>query len=281
LLLGAGVALCGALLWQRFARLREGGVDPDPALTLALLLAALGLLLVYAPEFVYLRDNFGTRMNTIFKFSYQAWLLFGLAGAFVIARRFGRTGFGASVPDVLSVLSVLGILAGLLYPVAGIVSKTGGFGTIYGAATRTLDAAEYIAWENSDEQAAIEWVRQNTAPDARVLEGKGASYRANFNRISVTTGRPTLLGWDGHEAQWRGRAYGEMASGRPEAIERIYRSAPAQEVPVLLEQWAIDYVYVGPTERSQYEVTPRVEERLALAMELVFESGDVRIYRRR
>ena len=70
------------------------------------------------------------------------------------------------------------------------------------------------------------------------------------------------------------------ASGRPEALERIYRSASATELPALLDAWQIDYVYVGPSERSQYEITPRSEERLAEAMELVFESGDVRIYRR-
>ena len=46
-----------------------------------LLLVLIGALLVVVPEFVYLRDQFGTRMNTIFKFYYQAWILWSLAGA--------------------------------------------------------------------------------------------------------------------------------------------------------------------------------------------------------
>src|SRR5690606_29189514 len=41
----------------------------------ALLLIGLGLFLVLVPEYVYLRDNFGTRMNMVFKFYYQAWVL--------------------------------------------------------------------------------------------------------------------------------------------------------------------------------------------------------------
>ena len=41
----------------------------------ALLLIGLALLLAYSVEFVYLRDLFGTRMNTVFKFYYQAWVM--------------------------------------------------------------------------------------------------------------------------------------------------------------------------------------------------------------
>ncbi len=49
-----------------------------------LILIVLGALLCYVPEFFYLRDQFGWRMNTIFKFYFQAWILFSLAGAFAI-----------------------------------------------------------------------------------------------------------------------------------------------------------------------------------------------------
>ena len=39
-----------------------------------LLLVFLAAMLVLAPEFVYLRDLFGKRMNTSFKFDHQAWI---------------------------------------------------------------------------------------------------------------------------------------------------------------------------------------------------------------
>ncbi len=45
-------------------------------------LILLGCVLTLAPEFIYLRDQFGTRMNTIFKFYYQAWILWSLAGTY-------------------------------------------------------------------------------------------------------------------------------------------------------------------------------------------------------
>ena len=64
-------------------------------------------------------------------------------------------------------------------------------------------------------------------------------------------------------------------------MERIYRDASVAELEQLLRDWAIDYVVVGPAERQVYGLTPGHEARLAAAMTLVFEAGDVRIYRAR
>jgi uncharacterized membrane protein len=161
--------------------------------------------------------------------------------------------------------------------VAGVYSKTVGFRS----ESPTFDGTAYLQGEAPAELAAARWVRTQTAPDALMLEGKGASYRANTNRISTMTGRPTLLGWDGHESQWRGSAYGEMAAGRAEAIELIYRNGTPEQIVQTLEDWGIDYVYIGPSERAEYAITSASEERLAMVMELVFAEGDVRIFRRR
>jgi hypothetical protein len=55
-----------------------------------------------------------------------------------------------------------------------------------------------------------------------------------------------------------------------------------------LATWNIEYVYVGPMERSQLQIgcepdfmTPENERALAAATDLAFEAGDVRIYQRR
>jgi uncharacterized membrane protein len=243
----------------------------------ALFLTAIGLLLVYLPEFVFLRDNFGTRMNTIFKFYYQAWLLLGLASSYAIMMAISGAQPVSLYGRAFAALSLVLIAVGLIYPVAAAYSKTQGFAST----TPTFDATAYVTSESPAQLAAIAWVRANTAPDAVILEGKGASYRANYSRISAATGRPTLLGWDGHESQWRGAAYGSMAAGRAEALDLIYRSGEPEQIVQALATWGIDYVYVGPTERSQYGMTLLSDERLAQAMDLVFEQGDVRIYRRR
>jgi uncharacterized membrane protein len=274
LLLGGLVATVAALLWQRLTT-AEDDERANPATTFALLLAGIGLLLVYAPEFVYLLDNFGPnmRMNTVFKFYYQGWLLMGLAGVFGVMVSFARRG-GATV---LGIGAILLMGAGMVYPMAGIPAKAG----LFRSPEPTLDAIAYIAQWNPDEYAAIQWVRANTPPDATVLEAKGASYRADYNRISTTTGRATLMGWDGHQSQWRGEAFGEMAQGRDAALDAIYRQAPAQAFEEALAVWGIDYVYIGPIERSVYNLPPGGEARFDQLMDLVFQQGDVRIYRTR
>ncbi|MBX3053711.1 MAG: hypothetical protein KF753_19690 [Caldilineaceae bacterium] len=284
LLLGSLASLVIAQLWARFdsvstptASTPTGPGEADgvrAGTTFALLLAGIGLLLVYAPEFVYLRDNFGSRMNTVFKFYYQGWLLLGLAAVYGIVRSFqtfaGKRGLAVLL---LGGLSLLLILAALIYPVAGVYTKANHF-----QGEPTLNGLAYVG---ADELAAIDWLRANTRPDALVLEGKGGSYRAETARLSAATGRATLLGWDGHESQWRGDAYVSMAQGRPEALEGVYRNSSAEQLRGTLAQWQIEYVVVGPAERAQYGIPPGVEDRLGRVMELAWQQGDFRIYRQR
>jgi YYY domain-containing protein len=280
LVVGGLLAMVGWLgwhtVWQDQRPVDENVERSRQAQRFALLLMLVGLLLVYAPEFVFLRDNFGTRMNTIFKFYYQAWLLFGLSSSYAVVRALTATNARGAARG-LALLTLLLLAVGLIYPVTAVYSKTNGF-----ASTEpTFDAIAYIARESPDEFAAIQWLRSHSPPSAVMVEGKGASYRANYSRISATTGRATLLGWDGHESQWRGDAYAEMAQGRAEALDQIYRTGSAEQIQQALTRWGIDYVYVGPTEYAQYGMTPQVEARLAQVMDLVFEQGNVRIYQRR
>lgn len=279
LLIGVLLTIIITLGWQL---LRLPAPDPadEPtrrATLFALLLAAIGLLLAYGPEFVFLRDQFGYRMNTIFKFYYQAWLLFGLSTGYAIIQTFAAGRRGNPLGLGLATLSTLLIGAGLLFPVAGAYSKTQGFSLN----PPTFDAIAYVANQNPAELAAIQWVEANTAPDALIVQAIGNPYASHTSRLSTATGRPTLLGWDGHERQWRGDAYGAMAAGRGEALELIYRSGSPEQIAQTLATWQIDYVYVGSNERNRYGMTPFAEERLLRAMNLVFEQGDVRIYERR
>ncbi len=278
LIVGAMTALALALLWTGVHRFATVAREERPLL-FALALAAIGLGLTLTPEIVYLRDNFGWRMNTIFKFYYQAWLLFGLAGAFTIATSLTRWRGWRIAPATLSLAALALALNSTIYLVAGAYSKTQGF-----SRPPTFDASAYLAGVAPAEYGAVEWVRANTLPADIVVEGKGRSYAADTNRISTMTGRQTLLGWDGHESQWRGRAYGRMAAGRPEALQAIYGGASPAEALRLLEAFGASYLYVGPSERAQYGLSPAVERALYAQLELVYEDGAspdtmVRIYR--
>ncbi|HSN76740.1 MAG TPA: DUF2298 domain-containing protein [Anaerolineae bacterium] len=242
-----------------------------PVTVFALLTLLTALLLTFSVEFVYLRDTFGTRMNTVFKFYFQAWVLLALVASFSVvylARFAGR----ALRWGGLTLVTLL-VLAGLFYPAFATYTRAERFQT-----QPTLDGTAYLARQNPADAAAVDWLRQNVPGAATVLEAHGGSY-SYAGRVSAQTGLPTLLGWEGHELQWRGNTV-EQDQRKP-ILQRIYGNASGVELQGLLNQWQIDYVLVGDLERQTYGVAPQSEARLAQIMELVYDVDGVRIYRNR
>jgi YYY domain-containing protein len=255
-----------------------------------LLLITLGTLLLIGPEFLYLRDQFGTRINTIFKFYYQAWMVWSLAasfGAIVLAQKL-RTGWNIAFRAGLLLL----LLVGLTYPVLSILDRTGNFRldrafTIMGTPQSgenqfmqpvafqeltslwTLDYFDMFESYNPDEAAAIRWLQ--SAPDGVVAEAVGGSYSA-YARVATLSGLPTVLGWPGHESQWRG-GYEEQGS-RQGDIETLYATGDWQTARDVLARYNIRYVFVGTLERDK----PLQEEKFMTHMRLAFQQGSVAIY---
>jgi uncharacterized membrane protein len=232
---------------------------------------ACGLGLVALPEFVYVLDVFQTRMNTIFKLYYQAWLLLGLASAYGLTLLFSR-----KWTAVLGACGVLAACAGLLYPARAIHSRAQESPDPY-----TLDSSKWLSTFAPDELAAVRWIRKNTQPEDVIAEAPGTSYDVGHNRASTLTGRQTLLGWEGHVVQFRGEAYGRLAAGRPEALQAIYLASDPDRLDAELRRFGIRYVYLGPHERAMYALTLEQEAALDRLMEVVFQQGPVKIYRPR
>ncbi|MEA3339663.1 MAG: DUF2298 domain-containing protein [Chloroflexota bacterium] len=231
----------------------------------ALLLFATGALLALAVEYVYLRDNFGTRMNTVFKFYFQAWVLWGIAGAYALAGFIRRGGAAA-------IVALLLVAAGLIYPALAIPARAGEYG-----GPPTLDGAAYLAQTYPDDYAAIAWLNENVVGDPIILEAPGDKFRAYVYeaRVSAHTGLPTLLGWGGHEHQWRGN-YDEQALREPD-IETLYTSTNPGQVLTLMDKYGISYVYVGPLERARYPAAGL--KKFSQLMKIVYDTGSVTIYR--
>ena len=244
---------------------------PGPAEQFNLILLLMGLLLPLSVEFVFLRDNFGVRMNTIFKFYFQAWVLLALAAAFAVYY-VGRSLSGARRLAWQGACALV-ILAGLVYPLLATLNKANNFSD-----PPTLDGIAWIQQAYPDDYAAILWLRANAPPEAVILEAPGDRYAAYRyeGRVSALTGRPALLGWGGHQSQWRGN-YDEPARREPD-IERLYNGLDPQTTLTLLDKYDITYVYVGPLERQKYN--PRGLAKFENLLDVAFSQGGVTIYQR-
>ena len=260
-LLGGIAVVAGRLFARRVAMDGSVGtrhaVDLPPATGYALLLVALGLGLVLVPEFFYLRDNFGTRINTIFKFYYQAWVVLGLASGYAVYAlladqrlRLRRLAWRAS----FGLLAAASIAAGLVYPVLAIHNRmfveTGRLADP-SRAPLTLDGGGIFV-AASDVSAILCLAQQTQGDEAVVAEAVGGSYNPAFGRVAALTGIPIVLGWENHQRQWRGPTYNEVAGTRAPDLARLYTDLRWDAVQDIVSRYGIDYIFYGTTERSSY-----------------------------
>ena len=234
--------------------------------TFVLLLVSLGVLLIIGPEFLYLRDNFGYRINTVFKFYYQAWILLSLAAAFAVAVLLSELRGLAST--LYLIIIVLVISLGLFYPVFSIPSKTDNF-KAKNPEQRTLDGAAYLANTMPDDYQAFQFMEQLDA--GVVAEAVGGQY-SEFARVSTYTGMPSVLGWPGHEGQWRDQS---LQGSRQDDIATLYSTPDWVIAQEIINRYSIRYVYIGNLERTTYHVN---EEKFNLFLKPVYKQGNVIIY---
>jgi uncharacterized membrane protein len=231
------------------------------------ILALVGAGLTLLPEYFYLQDGFGTRLNTIFKFYFQAWVIWGLAAAYASAvlwqdlRGAGKAIFRAGW--------ILVMVMALCYPAIMLPAKTGLPGKPL--SELTLDGKRYLQHYNPEEWVAFEWLR--TAPPGVVAETVGASYNPDTSRVSTHSGQPTLLGWQGHEWQWRGGA--EELGSRAGDLEILYQSTNWDEAAAICARYNIRYIYIGPVERLNYRIS---EAKFNANLPVVFQNSAVTIY---
>ena len=246
--------------------LRHPSLRDFPPSTFVLLLMSLGVLIILGPEFFFLRDDFGYRINTVFKFYYQAWILLSIAAAFGVAVMLAELrGVAAGLYTTVIVI-VIGL--GLVYPAFSIPSKTDNF-KANNPEQRTLDGSLYLSLIMPDDYQAFQFM-QGLEPGV-VAEAVGGQY-SEFARVSTFTGLPTVLGWPGHEGQWRDDA---LQGSRQEDIATLYTTGDWNMAREIIDRYDIRYVYVGNLERTTYPVN---EEKFNLFSKPIYQLGNVTIY---
>jgi uncharacterized membrane protein len=224
---------------------REDGIP----LLFALSAAGVGLLLILSPELFAVLDPLRLRVNTVIKSWYLAWIFLAMSSAYGIywmgkpwrpRRLLSWAGTHAWLPIV-----VIFVLAGLIYPVIASYARTNDFST-----QRTVDGLDFLRRGDPEEYAAIQWLASNTDGSDVVLEAYGGDY-TNSGRVSSRTGVPTVLGWLGHERQWRGPF--DDLDVRMNDIGVAYNTSSTQVASHILEKYGVTYVYLGRLETETYE----------------------------
>jgi YYY domain-containing protein len=269
LLLASILTITLYLLRARIAQL-------DTTTLFVLLITFTGFLLTYGVEFVYLRDQFATRMNTVFKFYFQTWTLFSVAGGYAVWYLSTKLN-GAARMGWFAGFGIL-LAASFVYPTFAIPSRADGF-----KGTATLDGLKYIQNVSRGDYDAIQWLRENAPRGSVIVEAVGDAYSYG-NRISMATGLATPLGWVNHENQWRGssKLFKDEAAGidREADVRRIYQSLDAEETLTLLAKYDIKFVVVGGMEKNKYGLSSVQLNKFNRILKFAYESGDARIFAR-
>lgn len=248
--------------------------DPNRQDAISLIFLLVACLMLAIPEVIYVRDSFdnGTlyRMNTVFKLYYQAWTLLGIVAAYAAYRAWNvlKEYFSPMYAWGAMAAIAAGTLGGLYYTVNAPYSAN------LGGLAQSLDGSSLLQANAPGDYAAVQWLRGHVQGNPTEMEATGGGYDAKFARISTFTGLPTVMGWADHEFQWRGAD--PDIQRRVDDIKTVYTTSDLAQARMLLRQYGVRYVIVGPTEQQTYP-GPGLT-KFSRFMQTAFSSGGTTVY---
>jgi YYY domain-containing protein len=263
--------------------------DLDTGAVFAFLLAAVAFGAVLVTEFLYVRDPFGDRMNTVFKIYFQVWAFMAIALAALVPHAITRiqelAGRGTS--------AATSALLGLILVAMSVYAPLSAYRWYQEFSDwRGVDGLAYLEEVHPGEAGAIDWIRENTGPSSVILEAPGCSYGSDrgipHSRMSMATGVPTVIGWDGHQFQWR-RQQPELAaqiSRRIDHVSTMFDAPESPEAREYREEYGVTHIVVGILETEGYtrcgHGPPYTQAGLAaierIGWDLAYARGGVSVY---
>ena len=256
--------------------------EPDTGQTFAGLLLFAGLLILLGVEFLFLRDFLGGssyyRMNTLFKFYIQVWVMLGIASAYLLVDMWsgrpirervvrgrvflvpppGRDWRRIAMSLAWEAAILLLMLAALVYPAMGTPSRVRDrfdhsppVGTLDGMAYMTTGT---LVWPQGNpmkleyDYDAIRWLQANVKGTPVLAEAKIGYYREGGMRVASYTGLPMPLGGL-HQSEQR---WPDQVGQRDGLYMEFWNTADPARAWELIQKLGISYIYLGQLEQSLY-----------------------------
>ncbi|MHB9031584.1 MAG: DUF2298 domain-containing protein [Anaerolineae bacterium] len=251
------------------------------------LLSLGGALLVIAVEYVVLRGDIG-RMNTVFKFYLQTWILWGSASALALSELLpDLAGWPRRRSTWWQAALVLLVVGAASYPILAIPAKLRDRWQY--PAAKGLNGAAYMNSASLEDQNSpidlaydargIAWMQQNVSGTPVIAEASVPPYRWG-SRYSINTGLPTVIGWDWHQKQQRAAYSSAVVDWRLEDLSILYNGTDIQAAWNVIERYNIHYIIVGQLEAAYYSAggLAKFEAMLGNGLEVAYRDGPLTIY---
>jgi uncharacterized membrane protein len=240
-------------------------------------------------EFIVLQGDI-SRMNTVFKFYFQAWVLFSLASAAALSLMWDRSARHIILRSVWFAVFIILFGATLLYPIFATRGRIlDRFDRSIGP---TLDGTAFmekavhedrgrsigLVWDKK----AMEWLEDNVAGSPVIAETNTHPILYGWgNRMSMFTGLPGIVGWDWHQHQQRAVIAADIVERRIRDAQWIYNTPDAAEAYRILNRYQVRYVIVGALERAHFrrEALAKFDDPRVAYWTQVYENPEVKIYR--
>jgi len=271
---GTFILFAGATIWLLFLAPTHFTDPLKRAFLFSLILLLVSVILILIPEVIYINDVFSSRMNTVFKLYYQAWILLscGIAYAlvYIILAIFQTNSVWKNLYAICLIPIVLMTLPAVYYPLAASLSRVEHEKT----AEWNISALASTVTDANHDQAVIRYLRE-VNPQSTIVEAVGDDY-SSYGRIASFTGLASIISWPGHQQQWN-RSVNEIAK-RVTDVEVIYKDPSVTRIKQLINHYGFDFIVIGDREYQKYgEITLHRFEELAINCDK--QDGDKACYR--
>jgi len=276
--------------------------NPADVIVMILFTCAVGLIII--PEVVFVEDIYpnAPRANTMFKLTYQAFVMMALGIGYTFTRMFLCKGEKEAFRRRALELSVVLLIAAFMFPFQMIPFE---YRHVHFSQYRGLDGIRHMLVHQEQltrlenerfpegeepigephewplvhslfgDYYIVRYINENIEGQPVIAEADFFSY-TSFGRIAANTGLPSIFNWYTHQHLWRSPEvsysgeYHPMLFERMSDLETLYTANDPSIAWGIIEKYDIHYIVVGPLERARYRGTIN-EEMLRSLGEIAIE----------